>query len=247
MDRMLYIAMSGAKQTMRSQAVNAHNLANANTAGFRADMEAFSGKALSGSGWPTRTYALDSSTGIDFTPGAVVSTGRELDVAIEDYGFIAVQTPDGGEAYTRAGDLRIASGGVVTTGAGYPVKGNNGIIALPPAEKIELGADGTFTMLPLGQSAAALAVVDRIKLVNPPLEDMVKGKDGLLRLRDNNVAPPDANVRLVSGHLESSNVNSVDSMIKMISLSRQFEMQIKMMKTTEDNDKASAALLRLQG
>lgn len=246
MDRMLYVAMSGAQQTMLAQATNAHNLANVNTTAFREDLTAFTSHELKGTGHPSRVYALAGQNGTDVKPGAVVSTGRDLDVAVRNEGWIAVQAPDGGEGYTRAGDLRITPNGMLVNGRGHPVLGNSGApIAVPPAEKVEIGGDGTISIRPRGQTPQTLAVVDRIKLVNPDGAQMMKGPDGLMRVNDGAVQPPDVSVKLVSGSLESSNVNSVGAMVNMIALARQFEAQVQLMKTAEENDSASAQLMRM--
>lgn len=245
MDRMLYIAMSGAKETMLSQAVHTHNLANANTTAFRADLEAFTSLQVRGPGYDSRAYALEAGRGVDFKPGTLVATGRDLDVSVNGEGWIAVQAPDGTEAYTRAGDLRIDANGLLTTGTGLPVLGNGGPIAVPPFESLVIGADGTITIRPQGQQANALAIVDRIRLVRPEAANLVKGDDGLLRTRDGAPAAPDAAVQIVAGSLETSNVNAVDAMVNLIELSRQFELQVKMMKTAEENDRQSAQLMRL--
>lgn len=245
MDRMLYIAMAGAKQIELAQGVNTHNLANVSTTGFRADLAAFRAMPVFGPGLPTRVYAMTEKPGVDFTPGAMNATGRELDVAIAGEGWIAVQADDGTEAYTRRGDLHIGSGQLLQTGDGHPVLGNGGPIAIPPAEKIEIGADGTITIRPVGQAASTLASVDRIKLVNPRNDQLVKGADGLMRLKTGEVAPADAAVQLAPGSLESSNVNVVDAMVNMITLARQFEMQIKMMHEAESNDESSVSVMRI--
>src|SRR3954454_7417426 len=105
MDRMLYVAMTGAKETLRAQTVNNHNLANVSTTGFRADLAAFQSRAVDGSGYGSRVYATNGTVGWDSNSGALLSTGRDLDVAINGPGWIAIQGPDGKEAYTRAGDL----------------------------------------------------------------------------------------------------------------------------------------------
>ena len=244
MDRMLYIAMTGAREIMTSQAVNTNNLANASTTGFRADLESFSSVPVWGEGHPDRVYAAAEGMGVDFSGGSIQSTGRDLDVAIKGHGWIAVQAPDGSEAYTRSGDLRVDGFGVLTTGAGYPVLGEGGPIAVPPNGKLDIGADGTITVQPLGQGINALAIVDRIKLVNPPNSALEKGEEGLMRMRGG-VAEADASVSLASGALESSNTNAVESMVRMIELARQFEMQIKMMKTAEDNDRSAAKLMSM--
>ncbi len=245
MDRMLFLAMNGAKQVTLNLASNNHNLANASTPGFRADLDAFSAVPVNGPGHPSRVYTSDVRTGVNLQAGEVVATGRELDVAVNGRGYLAIQAPDGSEAYTRAGDLQITAQGQILTGAGHPLLGNGGPVAVPPYERIHIGADGTITVQPLGQADNALAVVDRIKLVAPEDHELDKGPDGLLRLRSGAPAPADAAVRLATGSLESSNVNIIESMVNMIELSRLFEMNVKMMKSAQENEAASTRLLRL--
>lgn len=244
MDRMLYLAMTAAKQTMTAQSVNNNNLANLSTTAFKEDLAQFRSMPVFGEGVPSRVYAMTERPGVNTDPGPLNRTGRDLDVAIRDQGWIAVQAPDGNEAYTRAGDLRINDSGLVVNGAGHPVIGNGGgPITVPPAEKVEIGTDGTITVRPVGQDPNVLAEVDRIKLVNPPAESLTKGEDGLIRLNNGDTAPADAGVNLVSGALEKSNVSAVDSMVRMIELSRQYEAQIKMMKAAQESEQATDKLI----
>jgi len=245
MDRMLYVAMTGAKNIMLAQAINNNNLANVNTTGFRADLASFESMPIEGPGYPSRVNAVVAKTSVDMVSGPLVTTGRELDVAVKGDGLIAVQSPDGNEAYTRAGDLQIDNAGMLVTGSGFPVIGNSGPIAIPPNEKLEIGADGTISILPIGQSPNTLAVVDRIKLVKAPAESLVKTNDGLLRTAAGETLAPDGSVMLQSGVIESSNVNAIDALANMIELSRHYEAQIKLLKAAEDNDAAGAQLLRL--
>jgi flagellar basal-body rod protein FlgF len=244
MDRFLYISMSGAKETLRAQTVNNHNLANASTTGFRADLSAFQSRAVAGSGFASRAYATNSTIGWDASQGALMSTGRDLDVGIQGPGWIAVQGPDGREAYTRAGDLRIDPSGVLMNGAGQTVLGEGGPISVPPNTSLMIAADGTISIVPVGQGPETTSQVGRIKLVNPPAESLARGDDGLFRTTDGTDAPPDASVRLASGVLESSNVNVADAMVNMIELSRHFDLQVKAMRTAEENAAASAQLLK---
>ncbi|MDX1656220.1 MAG: flagellar basal-body rod protein FlgF [Candidatus Competibacteraceae bacterium] len=247
MDRMLYVAMTGARQTLQAQAVNAHNLANVNTAGFRQDLGAFRSMPVMGEGLPSRVFAMGERAGVDFTPGPVTSTARELDVAVDGEGWIAIQAPDGGEAYTRAGDLRISAAGLLTTGAGHPVLGERGPIALPPAAKLEIGSDGTLSILPPGEGAENMAQVDRIRLVNPDPQKLYKDSGGLIRLNANEPPPPpQAGIRLVSGALEGSNVSSVTALVEMIDLARQFELQINTMRQVDENGQRSDQLMRME-
>ncbi len=246
MDRLAYIAMTGARQTEIAQAVNSNNLANASTTGFRADLHAFKSLAVQGPGQATRVNAVGETFATDFSQGATMSTGRDLDVAVAGDGFIAVLAADGTEAFTRAGDLRVNTLGQLMTGAGDAVMGDGGPVAIPPSESISIATDGTISVQPLGQGPEVLATVDRIKLVNPSIDTLQKGKDGLLRLKDDATAGADASVRLMTGTLETSNVNVAESLVTMINLARHYEMQVKAIKTAEENADAAAGLLRMR-
>ncbi|PKM10839.1 MAG: flagellar biosynthesis protein FlgF [Gammaproteobacteria bacterium HGW-Gammaproteobacteria-3] len=246
MDRGLYIAMSGAKQNLLAQAANVNNLANANTTGFKADMEQFRSMPVFGPGFPTRIYAMTERPGVNLAQGQLYTTGRELDVAVNGEGFIAVAGQNGQEAYTRAGELRATPTGQLQTGAGLPVLGNNGPIVIPPAQKLTIGQDGTISIIPLGSNATNTAVIDRIKLVNPPLKNLEKHLDGELYLKDAAAIAPDANVALVQGALEGSNANPIAGMAEMIELARNFELQTKVMQQIDENSGVSARLMQMQ-
>jgi flagellar basal-body rod protein FlgF len=245
MDRMLYLSMSAASNVMTAQAVNSHNLANVNTTGFKADLSQFRSMPVFGEVHPSRVYALEERPGIDLAQGTLQHTGRDLDIAVNGNGWIVVQADDGTEAMTRAGDLRVSSTGLLENGAGRLVLGDGGPISMPPYTKIDIGSDGTITIRPTGQDEKTLATIGRIKLVSPPVEDLVKGQDGLFRLRDGSQPQPDASVLLTVGALESSNVNTVQALVKMIELSRKFEMHMKAMSTVQQNDEVATSMLNM--
>ena len=245
MDRMIWLAMSGAKQTLTAQAAANHNLANASTAGFRADFNAFRAMPVFGDGHPSRVYAMSERPGVDFKAGSIVRTGNDLDVAVDGEGWLAVQAPDGSEAYTRAGNLRLDASGLLQTASGHPVLGNGGAIAIPPSETLNIGNDGTISVRPVGQGSESLATVDRLRLVRTPSSELVKGPDGLFRRSDGQPAAPDASVRVLQGAYESSNVNPIEMMVSLMNMQRQFELQVKAMRTAQENDAQSAQLLRL--
>ncbi len=245
MDKLSYIAMTGATQIAKAQSINSHNLANANTTGFRADLHEFVATPIEGPGYATRVNSVVSSGGFSSALGAMKTTGNPMDVAVSDGGWLAVQAADGSEAYTKAGDLRVNALGQLVTGTQLPVMGDTGPVAIPPNSGVTIGSDGTISMIPLGQSAATSASVDRLKLVNPPSDQLVKGNDGLMRMKDGSDAVPDAGVSLTVGALESSNVNVVGSMVSMIELARQFELQVRMIDTANDNAKAAATMMRM--
>lgn len=247
MDKALYIAMTGGKHIARAQAVHANNMANANTTGFRADFEQARAMGVyDGDGLPTRAYALTENPGTDFTYGTLNQTGNDLDIAVDGEGWIAVQGDNGQEAYTRAGALKINALGQLQTADGHAVLGESGPLTLPPLEKVQIGQDGTITVRELGQAPNALGQLGRIKLVNPPVAQLQKGADGLMYLRPGQKAPAlSDSLRVRSGFIESSNVNVVDEFTNVMALARQFDMHMKLMRTTEDNSSAATKLLQV--
>ncbi|MEZ5529421.1 MAG: flagellar basal body rod protein FlgF [Porticoccaceae bacterium] len=245
MDQFIYIAAAGARETMMAQALNSHNLANTATPGFRADLAAARSAYLSGSGVTSRAYANYQGQGIDGRPGVINATGRDLDVAVNGVGWMVVQTGDGEEVLSRRGDLRIDAYGQLINGAGQQMVGKSGPVALPAYQELNIGTDGTISIVPLGEDPNTLIEVDRLKLVNPDESLLLKGRDGLVRIQGGEPAVADAAVRLIPGSLESSNVNAVESMVRMIELARQFETHVKMIRTAEQLDQSSAELMRL--
>jgi flagellar basal-body rod protein FlgF len=238
--------MTGAKQIMQAQAVNNHNIANLSTIGFRADAVSFDSAPIYGPGYATRVNAVAGDAGTDFSSGTMESTGRDLDIAVNGNGFIAVRGTDGKEAYTRAGDLRVTPAGAVTTASGLAVLSESGPLVIPPSTQVSIGSDGTISVLPQGSQPLAVTQVDRIKLVNPPTKDLQKGDDGLLRLKSGAKAKTDDTVSVTSGLLESSNVNAAQSLISMIELQRLYEFQIKSLNSTDTNEQSAERLMLTQ-
>ncbi len=246
MDRLIYVAMTGAAHTLGQQATTAHNLANVATTGYRSEINVFRAVPVLGDGAPTRTFVVDSSVGANFTPGAIQQTGRDLDVAVQGAGWFAVQLANGSEAYTRNGSLQISANGILQTRNGLNVQGDGGAISIPPDSNITVARDGTISVVPSGPKPGTVAAVGRIKLVNPPEDQLVKGGDGLFRLRGGGDAPADAGVSLIDGALEGSNVNVVAEMVNMIALARQFDMQMKLLQSAENNARQASQILNLR-
>jgi flagellar basal-body rod protein FlgF len=235
--------MTGAKQIMQAQAVNNHNIANVNTVGFRADAVSFDSQPIYGPGYATRVNAVAGDAGTDFSMGVMQGTGRDLDIAVNGKGFIAVRGTDGKEAYTRAGDLRVSPEGAVTTAGGLAVLTESGPLVIPPSTQVTIGGDGTVSVVPQGSAQFAVTQVDRIKLVNPKTSDLQKGDDGLLRLKSGEKVKTDDSVSVTSGMLESSNVNAAQSLISMIELQRLYEFQIKSINSTDTNEQSAERLM----
>ncbi|MGY8525700.1 flagellar basal-body rod protein FlgF [Paracidovorax citrulli] len=243
MDRMIYTALSGAKQTMDQQAAVANNLANVSTTGYRAQVNMFRAVPVVGQETQTRAFTLASTPGVDFKAGPLTYTERPLDIAIKGNGWLAVQTPDG-EAYTRAGSLQISPEGQLQTSTGRPVMGDGGPIAVPPGSAISIASNGVITARGPGEAANGLAQIGQLRLVNPPQNAMARGDDGLFRMREGaDAVQADPNVRIVTGALEGSNVNPVEAMVDMIANARRFEMQIKMIQGADMNEQRANSLL----
>jgi len=238
MDRLIYLAMSGAKATMQRQETLANNLANVSTLGFRAELAAFRAVPVEGSGASTRVYALESTPGYDATPGQVAATGRNLDVAMQGAAWLAVQGLDGTEAYTRGGSLDINADGNLVTTSGLTVLGDGGPIQIPPDNRVGIAADGTVSVTDVNGHSNS---VGKLKLVTPE-GALTRGSDGLFRAPAGELSA-DPLARVQDGALEGSNVSAVETMVAMIAAARQFEAQMKSLTTAEGNDKAASQLL----
>ncbi|WP_373976055.1 flagellar basal-body rod protein FlgF [Chitinibacter sp. SCUT-21] len=246
MDRLIYVAMSGAKNSETRQATIANNLANVTTPGFRAELaNARAVAALGGPGIGTRAFVVQQSASADFSPGIFQQTGRDLDVAVRGNGWLAVQTPSG-EAYTRNGSFAIDAAGLLKTHSGEIVQGESGPLTIPENNRATIAPDGTVTAIDIANPTQTVEV-GRLKLVNPADDQLEKGLDGLFRLRSGEVAQADAAVRLASGGIEGSNVNSVEQLVNMISTQRHFDMQVKLLTTAEQNSRSASSLLSLNG
>jgi len=241
MDRMIYLAMSGAQATLQRQEVLANNLANVSTNGFRAEMAAFRAVPVRGDGASTRVFALESTVGHNPDPGPVRVTGRALDVAMQGHAWLAVQASDGTEAYTRAGALAIDAEGNLVTQTGRMVVGEGGPITVPANALVAIAPDGTVS----ASVGGASNTVGRLKLVTPE-QALQRGDDGLFRAAGGEL-PSDPNARVQDGALEGSNVSAVETMVAMISAARQFEQQMKLLQTAERKEQQAMRLLTPNG
>lgn len=244
MDRLIYTAMTGAKHVLEQQANTSNNLANVGTTGFRAQLDSFRAVPVIGPGLPTRAFVVDSTVGSDFSSGPIQETGRNLDVAVRGEGWLAVQLDDGTEAYTRNGSLKLSENGILQTQNGLSIQGEGGPISVPPNVTVTIAKDGTVSSIDTTGKAVS-NILGRLKLVNPPQDTLVRGDDGLFRTKNGDTAEPDAGVTVAGGALEGSNVNVVDSMVSMISLARQFEMNMSLLKNAESNAAKAGEILAL--
>lgn len=240
MDRALYVAANAATLALRAQAANSNNLANATTTGFRAEMVSSEAMPLSDS----RQYSRVHEAGFSAADGAMQNTGNPMHVAMSGDHYLEVLGPDGQAAYTRAGDLRLNANGQLMNGAGHPVMGGNGPISLPPHETASVGSDGTISIVPEGAAGGTMVQIGRLRVMEIAPQDLQRSPDGLLRLTEEGVAAPAVGEVLNTGAVESANVNTAESLVKMIELSRQFELNVNLMRTVDENAAAGSRLIR---
>ncbi len=240
MDRLGYTAMTAASRTQTSLQVRANNLANVSTTGFRADLEQAKAVDIQGYGYDSRHLTAAQNNGVDLTPGPLMATGRDLDFAIQGRGLIALESGSG-EVYTRNGNMQIDADGRLTIG-GRAVMGEGGPITLPDFDSVHIGNDGVVSVRPRGETLTT--EVGRIKLVDIPAAKLAKDASGMLVTSNGATAEASDQVRLASGHLESSNVSSIDELVASMSLNRLFETQVKMMKAAEDLSEAGNRMIR---
>ena len=245
MDRLIYTSLTAMRGSMARQTAIANNLANAQTPGFRADMAEAQSLWLNGSGMGSRALASEEVLGADMKAGTVIATGRDLDVAVQGDAMLVVQAKDGAEAYTRRGDLQLSASGLLTTGDGNPVQGAQGPITIPPADAISVDAEGRVWVVPTGGDPQNPQEVDRLRLATPTGSDIVKGIDGLFRVKGGGILPDDPEARLVTRSIEGSNVAATTALVEMIEASRSWDTQLKMITDARDMDSATANLMQL--
>jgi flagellar basal-body rod protein FlgF len=245
MDRLIYTSLTAMRGSMARQTATANNLANVQTPGFRADIAEAQSVWLNGPNMDTRVMASEEVVNADMKAGTVNTTGRDLDIALSGNGLLSVQSTDGEETYTRRGDLQMADSGLLTTGDGYPVMGSQGPVTLPPADSVSIDADGRIWIVPQGGDPAQPQEVDRLKLVSPTGSNIVKGLDGLFRVKGGGALPTDPDAKLTTRSLEGSNVSATQALVDMIEASRSWDTQLKLIGDARDLDASSAELMKL--
>ncbi len=244
MDKLIYTSMTSGKHTLAQLDNVTHNLANVSTDGFKAQMDSFRAVPKISTDLPVQTFVVDSTVGADLSPGVTHVTGRALDVAVQGSGWLVVQGPDGKDAYTRAGSLKTDINGVLQTQRGQNIVGATGdVITIPPDQTVTISSDGTVSTIPIGNNVANTTLIGQLKLVKPDDNNIVRGDDGLFRTKDGTQPDSDPAVSVVSGSIESSNVNAVESLVSMITLSRSFDIHMQMLTNAQQNDAKASSLL----
>jgi flagellar basal-body rod protein FlgF len=245
MDRLIYTSLTAMRGSMARQTATANNLANAQTPGFRAEISAAQSLWLRGDGANTRAFAYENVIAADMRSGTITHSGRDLDIALAGDAMLTVQAPDGEESYTRRGDLQISASGLLTTGDGHPVQGSAGPITLPPYDSVAINAEGRIHIVPAGGDAAQPQEIDQLRLVTPAGSEIVKGLDGLFRVKDGGILPDDPDARVITRSIESSNVNATTALVEMIEASRSWDTQLKLIGDARDLDAATTDLMQL--
>ncbi len=246
MDRLIYTAFTAMDAAMNQQRAVANNLANVSTPGFKAEEFAITPATLKGDGHEVRAMAQGAVRGANMDAGRVSPTGRSMDIAVRGEALIALQTPDGGEVYSRRGDLRVTDTGVLQNGDGLSVMGEGGPITIPAGGRISFGGDGRIFVSDPNAADAPAQEVGRIKLASPQGSAIVKGLDNLLRVPGGGVLPGDPTAQIDSGMLESSNVDTAQTLVQMIEAQRSYEQRAKIISKASELDTAGARLMSLK-
>lgn len=228
MDKALFVGMGGQNNALRELEMLSNNLANVNTPGFRGDYEVVKQHHIKNEGMESRVYASVGESYTDFKQGPVLKTGRELDLAVSGHGMFAVQSKSGREGYTRAGNFEISGDGFLVNAQGNLVMGDSGMIRIPPAEKVQIGEDGTVSVKPIGEQE--MVTIGKIKLIMPDIKNIEKGDDGLFFAKNGATYPDDKNIKIQTGALEGSNVDPVETLIKLIDISRSYDIHSNFIK-----------------
>ena len=250
MDKMIFTVLNGMKVVEQRQANNVNELANVNTVGFK---KSFNSSVLwqnlqGENSLETRAFpSLLSRNVVDLKPGPFQRTGNPFDLYIHGQGLFAVQAEDGTEVYTRRGDLKVSENGVLTTGTGNLILGDNGPITIPPTSRVEVSPNGTISILVPGSTTNEMSPIARLKLVDGSTQTMQIRSDGLYQTLDKALLEPDAKIKVSAGGLEGSAANPIESMINMIRDSRAYEMNIRVIKNAKEVSTASASMMRLDG
>ena len=246
MSNIAHLDAQSARQIQQAQAVVTHNLANSGTTGFKADLYQAQSSYVDGGDINGTAEANSVGGGVDYSSGAIAQTGRDLDIAITGDGWFQVVADDGTLALSRRGDLRVGTDGLLKDATGKTIMGNGGPVSLPPYSSLSIGSDGTISIVPMGELPTNIVALDRLMLVNPPEDQLVKSADGMIRVANMDNLEPDANVRVAVGALETSNVSPVGAMVEMITLARSFEQHTQTIKSAEELDASSASIMKLE-
>lgn len=248
MDRLIFTSLSGQRLTDLRVRQISNEIANVSTTGFKKEFAAATETyRYDGDGFNSRYVpVVRAKERIDLTDGPMQSTGRPLDIAVSGKQLIAVLTDSGELAYTRRGDLTVDAAGLLRVGSGERIASDaNTPIEIPGLTEIKIGPDGTILGKQIGGEAVIFQPIARIQVVESDPIKVALRPDGLYQSNDAQPFAAAAVPAVQAGALEGSNVSLFSSMVDMISMSRRYEMQIKILKQASDLAQRSQNLARL--
>ena len=251
MDRLAFNAAAAINEQRLSRQMMTHELANVVTVGFKRSFEvSMSAVKVEGAGFATRMQPQSVSLDIiQLRPGELMTTGRDLDVAMNDSTVLGVTAPNGELAFTRRGDLKVNAAGVLEDGIKHVVRGEGGPITVPPGMMVKINPDGTiYANDPAQTGAVQQVLIGRLLLRDAsatPLERRDDGLFGPVGKLGADVPPGPELPSLTAGALEGSNVNAMSAMVKLMDQSRSFEHQVRNIKESKNADESGATMMKL--
>ncbi|BAC24188.1 flgF [Wigglesworthia glossinidia endosymbiont of Glossina brevipalpis] len=245
MDKAIYTAMNAAISYADRHSINANNLSNISTSGFKFHIPSSKYITVRGDSFITRVFPTATTSTHNKNPGNVNYSGNNLDVAILGEGWLAIQLEDGSEGYTKNGHIKINEEGKLTI-KNFPVIGSeNGALEVTPGSDLTISSDGTISAIGPGESSKSITSVGKLKLAKSDLNDLELNENGIFISKNNKILQSDESIRLIPNAFEESNVSAVDSIIKIIDDSRNFEMQMKLISNISENSKISNQILTI--
>jgi flagellar basal-body rod protein FlgF len=253
MDRLAFNASAAIAESRTAQHMVNNELANVSTPGFKRSFEsAMVSVKAEGAGFSSRIQpkSLNVDTIIMTAGIALIATGNDLDIAMNDKAVLGVTGTDGTVGYTRRGDLRVSAKGILETGNGHAVLGQGGSpITIPPGFKAVINTDGAiYADNPSNVGVAKPVLIDRLMLRDAEGIKLSRRVDGLFGVegQPNGTEIPSTKALLTVNPkcLEGSNVNALSVMVRLMDLSRSFEMNVNVIKQSKDSDESGATMMR---
>lgn len=251
MDRLVFTSNATIKEQATARQVLVNDLANVSTVGFKSSYDvALQSIKVEGAGFDTRFQAQTVARDlIRMEPGPVMATGRPLDVALAGNAVLTVQAPNGDQAFTRRGDLKVNIQGQLENGSGHLVLGEAGLIAIPPGLLVRINPDGSiYARDPAQVGAAADVLVGQLRLRDTTGVSLARRDDGLFKVSEKpdgtDIALTNMLPKVIPQALEGSNVRAIEAMTRLIDQSRSFETQIRIIKEMKGLDESGSSMMK---
>ena len=253
MDRLAFNAMAAINEERMGRHQLSNDIANVSTVGFKRTFEVtLQPHQAVGQGFDSRLQPrMYSNDQVILDPGPLMVTGRDLDISLNHKTVLGVTASNGELAFTRRGDLKVNSNGVLETGSGHIVRSQDGgPITVPQGFKLSFGSDGNlYAIDPAQQGVPQQQIIAQLLLKDASGTALAKREDGLFKVDGK---PPGTDfatgtgpVSLTPQALEGSSVNPMTSMVKLIEQSRSFEHQVRIIKESKSNDESGASMMKV--